>query len=340
MEQSSLGQKKTWVVLNLPIEPIERRYSILWDRWFKEAFKRNDIPCINVYGNLGDEPKPDKFLDPISTFDWKFQQLQKCLKYLKQPLFDRHIIFLQDGWFPGIEMFPYLRDLEGIDYRMISWWHAGSYDDTDLLGIKGCSRWAKGSEESWLKIPDKIIVGSEYHRNKLLRWRNCPYNKIEIIGSPIEVPEHDYSKPRENLVIWPHRLSEDKHPEIFDKLAKEPCFKNTKFVKTMEEYRTKDQYFKLLSRAKVAVSTATHEHFGTAMVEAACLGCYPICPDSLCYPEVMEKEWLWSNYNNLIHLVCKALLMDEPYFYPHRLDFHQLNITDKVCGIIKDLAND
>lgn len=54
------------------------------------------------------------------------------------------------------------------------------------------------------------------------------------------------------------------------------------FVPEREEYRS------LLATSDVVVSTAIHEFFGLAVVEAVSAGCLPVVPKALAYPEVLS----------------------------------------------------
>ncbi len=48
----------------------------------------------------------------------------------------------------------------------------------------------------------------------------------------------------------------------------------------------RSQYEQILQHSDVVVSTALHEFFGLAVVEATSAGCIPLVPDALAYPEV------------------------------------------------------
>jgi glycosyltransferase involved in cell wall biosynthesis len=50
-------------------------------------------------------------------------------------------------------------------------------------------------------------------------------------------------------------------------------------------------YRRLLGASDVTVSTADHETFGIAVIEAIAAGCVPLLPDRLSYPEIIPERW-------------------------------------------------
>jgi glycosyltransferase involved in cell wall biosynthesis len=70
-------------------------------------------------------------------------------------------------------------------------------------------------------------------------------------------------------------------------------------------------YVRLLWQADVAVSTARHEFFGAAVVEACYCGCFPILPRRLSYPElipeILHHGCLYDDFEGLLARLRRAI---------------------------------
>nr|XP_022904141.1 glycosyltransferase-like domain-containing protein 1 isoform X1 [Onthophagus taurus] len=153
-------------------------------------------------------------------------------------------------------------------------------------------------------------------------------SKCIVLYYPISYPiinrEKD-NRPSKLHIIWPHRWEYDKNPEKFCNTL----FKLKEFGKEFvvsflgEQYseipeiflKAKDtlkenilnygyiqnrcDFLNYLGMGHVVVSTADHEFFGVAMLESTYLGCYPLVPNDLVYPEIYPKECLYKNEDEL-----------------------------------------
>lgn len=148
-------------------------------------------------------------------------------------------------------------------------------------------------------------------------------NKSKIFYYPLNKPLTSLLKTNPDktgplCIIWPHRWEHDKDPETFFSVILElheihslkfsliilgqsygeaPSIFSEILTKLPSDYirhwgfaPSKTEYEQLLSEGDVVVSTAQHEFFGVAMLEACRAGCIPLVPDRLAYTELYPNE--------------------------------------------------
>jgi glycosyltransferase involved in cell wall biosynthesis len=143
---------------------------------------------------------------------------------------------------------------------------------------------------------------------------------------------------REAVIVWNHRWEADKNPEEFFcalralRARKVPFkllllgqsfrFHPACFDRVEEEFaenllhcgfvESREEYLRLLGRGTVVVSTAVHEFYGIAVIEAVRAGCVPLLPARLSYPELFPQKDLYNKGELVERLLahCRA---------PHRL---------------------
>ena len=137
------------------------------------------------------------------------------------------------------------------------------------------------------------------------------------------------------IVLWNQRWEYDKNPEAFFRtmnrlddagcsfrliLAGEHFEEQPKeFDKAFRRYAERimhygyaedfEEYSSLLHQADIIVSTAIHEFFGIAVLEAIYCGCHPILPNKLSYPELIPS----SLHKPLLH--APTLYKDEDHLF-------------------------
>jgi glycosyltransferase involved in cell wall biosynthesis len=161
-------------------------------------------------------------------------------------------------------------------------------------------------------------------------------NKSTILYPGIDFTPIDRQKrvsaPGPPVIVWNHRWEHDKNPASFFKALTEisssgidfrlilvgksfpnspQCFTDAKKVLGERIIHfgyapSYADYVALLCRGDVVVSTAFHEFFGIAVIEAVRAGCLPLLPDRLAYPEFFTKEYLYKE-NELTEKLGRAI---------------------------------
>ena len=135
----------------------------------------------------------------------------------------------------------------------------------------------------------------------------CDLRSLDVEAPPREGPA---------LILWNHRWEYDKNPEDFFAVLCDLADDGVPFRVAVagEQFRSqplifdvarrrlgdridhfgylesREDYARLLHRADIAISTAHHEFFGIAAIEALYCNCYPLLPHKLTYPELLPPE--------------------------------------------------
>ena len=112
---------------------------------------------------------------------------------------------------------------------------------------------------------------------------------------------------KENIVLFSARNVDEKQPWLFEQMKEELQYSldvPIKFINTQEKKLQKEEFYELVGKSKVMVSFALQENFGYSMLEAAYLGCTPIVPNRLVYPEMYSKDCLYDNDDSMTFHDC------------------------------------
>ncbi|MFN3597589.1 MAG: DUF3524 domain-containing protein [Rubricoccaceae bacterium] len=138
---------------------------------------------------------------------------------------------------------------------------------------------------------------------------------LDLAGLDAHAPPEP-PPPGPPILLWNHRWEYDKDPEAFFRIVNRlddaglrfrlilagqtfaeqpPAFAQgfRRYAERVIHYgfaETFADYARLLHTADLVVSTARHEFFGIAMMEAIYCGCHPLLPDRLTYPELIPAS--------------------------------------------------
>lgn len=165
-------------------------------------------------------------------------------------------------------------------------------------------------EKSWDKTIDNI--GERIRANSTVAWVPVEHPPDELVESRVLHNSDNEGRSRPVKIVWPHRWEHDKGPEQLLTLArKHTQALNLRWIILGEQFKeeppalaqfrtefkdhidhigyveSKGEYWKWLLRADWVLSTAKHEFFGIAVVEALFAGCLPWLPDKLSYRELL-----------------------------------------------------
>ena len=300
------------------LEPVDTRYTAQWKKYLPEQLEKAGIPTTIISGgNVPQTVTPGAFLNFAGTNSYKSQQMLKIADlFAYGKIQDGDYFLYTDAWNPTVIQLKYMAELLGIKIKIGGMWHAGSYDSQDFLGrLIGDVPWVRNAESAMFHCFDHNFFATEFHLKMFIKelfdeddiekWKEY-YPGTMIVGWPMEYL-YDLlaiymTVPKEEKIIFPHRIAPEKQPDIFRDLA--ASMPQYEWVIAQEEVRTKQQYHKLLAESRIVFSANLQETLGISVYEGALMGAFPLMPDRLSYKEIWAEgtlypsEWTesWESY--------------------------------------------
>ena len=318
------------MLIYVPLEHIDGRYTVHMDRDIEAYLNAEGLEYVKVMPTTETPSLPEgQFLNAAFTSKFKALQIAEISAMFESgKIKDGDTIFFSDIWFPGIESIAYMKYFTKKDVKITGIIHAGSFTDTDF--VRDMERWAKNFEDIIFDISDTIYCASNFIKDDIIKKRMVDPNKLVVTGLPVDYSGLDQhlGQDKENIVIFNGRLCDEKQPWLFDELAKQVQARvdfPVRFVKTQEENLSKEEYYSLLGKSKVIASYALQENFGFGVAEAVYLGCQPVLPNRLVYPELYPNFELFDNFDQSVEMTINALT---DYRYPYAQFKEQEEIFD------------
>ena len=296
------------MLIYAPLEHLDQRYTTHLDRDIinylnqeRKIYHYLDPITINKGISNG------SFLDSDNTVYRQFNQFNEFIKLLlKRKKFVNgkdYTLFTTDIWNFSLLAIPYLNYFSNYNIKIKGVLHAGSFTDTDF--VRDMERVYKGFEDILFDITDKIYVASDFIKNDVIKKRVVNPNKIIVTGLPIDEQGLDLPKVnKEDIVIFNGRNVDEKQPYLFELMKEKLPYT---FINTQQGNYTKEEYYNLLNKSKVVVSFALQENFGYGIQEAVKLGCVPVLPNRLVYPEIYPNQNLYNTFEESIKKVKDAI---------------------------------
>lgn len=297
------------------IEPVHTRYTAQWQQHVpNQIAEHTEEPVITISGDaVPQSTTPGAFLNFGGTNVYKSKQMETIASMFcaGEIVAGDYFLFL-DAWNPTVIQLKYMSKLLNIPVKIGGLWHAGSYDPQDFLGrLIGKEPWIVQAEKSMFHCYDHNFFATDFHINMFMGarmdweledgWYNDHprqvYPSVCRAGWPMEYLQTELAAfeniPKEDIILFPHRIAPEKQVEIFRDLAQQ--LPQYEFIVCQDRELTKTQYHELLAKSKIVFSANLQETLGISWYEGVLLGAIPVVPDRLSYNEMALETFRYPS---------------------------------------------
>ena len=321
----------------LPLEPYAERYTALMskkDGWTETWFKKFNINFIRIDGNSlsgSGTIKAGVVLDACGRNYYAMSQLNKLIEMINNgEVGNDDVIYTEDFWHPGIESLFYIRHLMGLSFKIGTFIHAQSVDDTDFAW--DMKEWMRPIETGFGNQYDFIFTCSDILRRLCIEAGIARENNIFTVGLPYNSEELLKQTQKmnvcgdkvENTVLFCSRFDKEKDPHFFLDLCEE-CpevnfilvnprknrsisndetvvgrLKNNKPKNlTIVDTSNKKDYYQLLKTSKIVFNCAHQDWVSWTLLEAITFECIPLYPIWKDFPVELKNnsKYLYQKRN-------------------------------------------
>ena len=287
-------------IIYVPQYPTSMRYSEWWYWKLPQMFEDVGYEVItlgkssirlfkNKRANL------DMFSPVSSAINFEIKQIEE---YMLLNIKKDDVLFLNDLSFPGLFCnILYHKQCT----KMFAFCHATSLNKFDYFENVRNSKFLTESGHSVLF--DKVFVGSEYHKQKLINGSNLKlWTNTKVSYLPFPPFKPVVEKLKKYNIISVSRPTPQKVDENLEKVVENHFGPVNRLVSNSWK-----EYYKNLAMSKILLVTAQEDTFGYQIVDAIINGCIPIARNDLAYPELLPEEYLYNNSKELLERIENVL---------------------------------
>ncbi len=293
------------------IEAVDTRYTKQWKEYLPKQLQRstNEEVVVISGGEVPQATTPGAFLNFAGTNNYKSQQMLEISRmFANGEVTNGDYFIYTDAWNPTVVQLRYMAELLGVDITIGGLWHAGSYDPQDFLGrLIGNKPWVRNAERSMFDCYDHNFFATQFHIDLFLQtfknkdnpkeFQQVNEDKIKRVGWPMEYLATSLdsykSMPKEDIILFPHRVAPEKQVEIFRDLKEQ--LPQYEFIVCQEKELSKNDYHNLLGRAKLVFSANLQETLGISWYEGLLVDTIPMVPDRLSYSEMADQPFTYPS---------------------------------------------